>query len=71
MKYDTPSAARACGEAGGAAMLKLNDQWIWDFWTYKDGPLWHIWFLQRPTSRCRTKACATGTLPTAMRPVPT
>ena len=31
-------------------MLKLNDQWIWDFWTYKDGPLWHIWFLKADKS---------------------
>jgi beta-fructofuranosidase len=27
-------------------MLVLKDQWIWDFWTYQDGPLWHIWFLK-------------------------
>ena len=51
-------------------MLKLNDQWIWDFWTYKDGPLWHIWFLKADKS-LQDESRATGTLPTAMRPVPT
>lgn len=27
-------------------MLTLENQWVWDFWTFKDGPLWHIWFLK-------------------------
>ncbi len=27
-------------------MLALKDQWIWDFWTLKDGDQWHCWFLQ-------------------------
>lgn len=35
-------------------MLALQDQWIWDFWTYRDGPLesptWHIWFLKADKS---------------------
>jgi beta-fructofuranosidase len=31
-------------------MLTLQDQWIWDFWTYQDGPLWHIWFLKADKS---------------------
>lgn len=31
-------------------MLALKDQWIWDFWLYKDGPLWHSWFLQADKS---------------------
>ena len=31
-------------------MLALKDQWIWDFWTLRDGPLWHIWFLKADKS---------------------
>ena len=31
-------------------MLTLKDQWIWDFWTYQDGPLWHLWFLKADKS---------------------
>ena len=31
-------------------MLTLQDQWIWDFWTFQDGPLWHIWFLKADKS---------------------
>lgn len=31
-------------------MLALPDQWIWDFWTYRDGPLWHVWFLKADKS---------------------
>ena len=31
-------------------MLSLPDQWIWDFWTFRDGPLWHIWFLKADKS---------------------
>ena len=31
-------------------MLALQDQWIWDFWTLKDGPTWHCWFLKADKS---------------------
>lgn len=31
-------------------MLTLHDQWIWDFWTLKDGDQWHCWFLQADKS---------------------
>ena len=31
-------------------MLTLDKQWIWDFWTLRDGPLWHIWFLKADKS---------------------
>lgn len=27
-------------------MLRLQDKWVWDFWLHREGPLWHIWFLQ-------------------------
>lgn len=28
--------------------LQLEDQWLWDFWLAKDGPDYHIFFLQAP-----------------------
>jgi beta-fructofuranosidase len=31
-------------------MLTLQDQWIWDFWTYHEAPTWHIWFLKADKS---------------------
>jgi beta-fructofuranosidase len=27
-------------------VLALKDKWIWDFWTYRDGDDYHIYFLQ-------------------------
>ena len=30
--------------------LALADKWIWDFWLAKDGPDWHIYFLQADKS---------------------
>jgi beta-fructofuranosidase len=31
-------------------MLRLPDQWIWDSWIADDGDLYHLYFLQAPTS---------------------
>jgi beta-fructofuranosidase len=30
--------------------LSLSDRWIWDFWLAKDGPDFHIYYLQAPRS---------------------
>jgi beta-fructofuranosidase len=30
--------------------LALADQWIWDFWLYRDGADWHIYFLKADKS---------------------
>jgi beta-fructofuranosidase len=30
--------------------LALTDQWIWDFWLYRDGADWHIYFLKADKS---------------------
>jgi len=30
--------------------LELADRWVWDFWIAKDGPTYHIFFLQAPRS---------------------
>jgi beta-fructofuranosidase len=29
-------------------MLKLSDNWVWDFWLALDGPYYHIFYLQAP-----------------------
>lgn len=29
-------------------MLRLPDKWVWDFWLAKDGPDFHLFFLQAP-----------------------
>lgn len=31
-------------------MLKLPDQWLWDFWPAQDGPDYHLFYLQAPRS---------------------
>lgn len=30
--------------------LRLSDKWLWDFWLAKDGPDYHIFYLQAPRS---------------------
>lgn len=30
--------------------LHLDDRWLWDFWTVRDGPDFHIFYLQAPRS---------------------
>jgi beta-fructofuranosidase len=27
-------------------MLRLKDQWIWDFWLHPEGDHWHVWYLK-------------------------
>jgi beta-fructofuranosidase len=29
-------------------VLRLDDQWIWDFWLVQDGSDYHIFYLQAP-----------------------
>ena len=29
-------------------MLRLDDSWVWDFWTADDGELYHLFFLHAP-----------------------
>jgi beta-fructofuranosidase len=31
-------------------VLRLEDKWVWDFWTVSDGPTHHIFYLQAPRS---------------------
>jgi len=31
-------------------MLRLNDSWVWDFWTADDGEQYHLFFLHAPRS---------------------
>jgi len=31
-------------------MFALEDKWIWDFWTVRDGQTWHMFFLQADKS---------------------
>ena len=31
-------------------MLRLDDSWVWDFWTADDGELYHLFFLHAPRS---------------------
>ncbi len=31
--------------------LELADRWVWDFWIAKDGPTYHIFFLQATKGR--------------------
>jgi beta-fructofuranosidase len=31
-------------------VLKLPDKWLWDFWLARDGPDYHLFFLQAPNS---------------------
>jgi beta-fructofuranosidase len=30
--------------------LRLSDKWLWDFWLAKDGPDYHVFYLQAPCS---------------------
>ena len=30
--------------------LKLHDRWLWDFWLAKDGPDYHLFYLQAPNN---------------------
>ncbi|MEN9383454.1 MAG: hypothetical protein RL323_597 [Pseudomonadota bacterium] len=33
-------------------MLRLENEWVWDFWLFNDGtlehPQWHVWYLKAP-----------------------
>ena len=31
-------------------MLRLDDSWVWDFWTADDGEQYHLFFLHAPKS---------------------
>jgi beta-fructofuranosidase len=31
-------------------MLQLADRWVWDFWFAREGPRYHVFFLQAPKS---------------------
>ncbi len=30
--------------------LRLEDDWLWDFWTARDGDVFHLFFLRAPRS---------------------